>query len=154
MYPWWVLSVTSLGMFLATVNSGTLLIALPDVERALGTSLLTLVWVILAYMVASTVLLLPAGRLADQFGRKRLFVAGMLVFTLSSLGAGFASSGTELILWRIVQGLGGAFVFAMAGALVTDAFPREKLGLAMGTNVMVAAVGLVIGPVLGGWLVG
>ena len=153
-YPWWVLSVTSLGMFLATVNSGTLLIALPDVERALGTSLLTLVWVILAYMVASTVLLLPAGRLADQFGRRRLFVAGMAVFTLASLGAGFADSGTALILWRIVQGIGGAFVFANAGALVTDAFPREKLGLAMGTNTMVAAVGLVIGPVLGGWLVG
>lgn len=152
-YAWWVLSVTSLGMFLATVNSGTLLIALPDVERALGTSLLTLVWVILAYMVASTVLLLPAGRLADQFGRKRLFVAGMAVFTLASLGAGVAGSGTELILWRVVQGVGGAFVFALAGALVTDAFPREKLGLAMGTNTMVAAVGLVIGPVLGGWLV-
>ena len=153
-YPWWVLSVTSLGMFLATVNSGTLLIALPDVERALGTSLLTLVWVILAYMVASTVLVLPAGRLADQLGRRRLFVAGMAVFTIASLGAGFADSGTALIVWRIVQGIGGAFVFANAGALVTDAFPREKLGLAMGTNTMVAAVGLVIGPVLGGWLVG
>ncbi len=153
-YAWWVLSVTSLGMFLATVNSGTLLIALPDVERALGTSLLTLVWVILAYMVASTVLLLPAGRLADRFGRRRLYVAGMAVFTLASLGAGLADSGTALILWRILQGVGGAFVFANSGALVTDASPREKLGLAMGTNTMVAAVGLVIGPVLGGWLVG
>lgn len=152
-YAWWVLSVTSLGMFLATVNSGTLLIALPDVERALGTSLLTLVWVILAYMVASTVFVLPAGRLADQFGRRRLFIGGMAAFTLASLGAGFADSGTTLILWRIVQGIGGAFVFANAGALVTDVFPREKLGLAMGTNSMVAAVGLVIGPVLGGWLV-
>lgn len=153
-YRWWALSVTSLGMFLATVNSGTLLIALPDVERALGTSLLTLVWVILAYMVASTVLLLPAGRLADQFGRKRLYVAGMALFTVASLGAGFAGSGTALILWRVLQGVGGALVFANSGALVTDAFPREQLGLAMGTNVMVAAVGLVIGPVLGGWLVG
>jgi EmrB/QacA subfamily drug resistance transporter len=153
-HRWWVLSVTSLGMFLATVNSGTLLIALPDVERALGTSLLTLVWVILAYMVASTALLLPAGRLADQFGRKRLYVAGMAVFTLASLGAGFADSGTVLILWRILQGIGSAFVFANSGALVTDVFPRRQLGLAMGTNVMVAAVGLVVGPVLGGWLVG
>jgi EmrB/QacA subfamily drug resistance transporter len=153
-YRWWVLSVTSLGMFLATVNSGTLLIALPDVERALDTSLLTLVWVILAYMVASTVLLLPAGRLADQLGRRRLYVIGMALFTLASLGAGFADSGTSLILWRILQGIGGAFVFANSGALVTDAFPRRQLGLAMGTNVMVAAVGLVVGPVLGGWLVG
>jgi EmrB/QacA subfamily drug resistance transporter len=153
-YRWWVLSVTSLGMFLATVNSGTLLIALPDVERELGTSLFTLVWVILAYMVASTVLLLPAGRLADQFGRRRLYVAGLALFTLASLGAGLADSGTALILWRILQGAGGAFVFANSGALVTDAFPRRELGLAMGTNVMVAAVGLVVGPILGGWLVG
>src|SRR5438270_1201367 len=76
-YRWWALSVTSLAMFLATVNSGTLLIALPDVKRGLHTSLLTLVWVILAYMVASTVLVLTAGRLADQFGRRRLFVAGL-----------------------------------------------------------------------------
>jgi EmrB/QacA subfamily drug resistance transporter len=153
-HRWWVLSATSLGMFLATVNSGTLLIALPGVERALGTSLLTLVWVILAYMVASTVLLLPAGRLGDQFGRPRLYVAGMALFTLASIGAGFAESGTSLILWRILQGVGGALVFANAGALVTDAFPRHQLGLAMGTNVMVAAIGLVVGPVLGGWLVG
>jgi EmrB/QacA subfamily drug resistance transporter len=140
-------------MFLATVNSGTLLIALPTLERALGTSLLTLVWVILAYMVATTVLMLPAGRLADQFGRKRLWIVGLVVFGLTSLGAGFAESGTQLIIWRIVQGVGAALLFANAGALVTDVFPREKLGLAMGTNVMVAAAGLVIGPVLGGWLV-
>ncbi len=153
-YRWWVLSVTSLGLFLATVNTGTLLIALPDVERELGVSLLSLIWVILAYMVASTVLLLPAGRLGDQLGRRRLYVAGLALFTLASLGAGFADSGTALILWRIVQGVGGALVFANSGALVTDAFPREQLGLAMGTNTMVAAVGLVIGPVLGGWLVG
>lgn len=152
-YRWWVLSVTSLGLFLATVNTGTLLIALPDVERELGVSLLSLIWVILAYMVASTVLLLPAGRLGDQLGRKRLYVAGLALFTLASLGAGLADSGTALILWRIVQGVGGALVFANSGALVTDAFPREQLGLAMGTNTMVAAVGLVIGPVLGGWLV-
>ncbi|MGD9695079.1 MAG: MFS transporter [Thermoleophilia bacterium] len=153
-YRWWVLSVTSLGMFLATVNSGTLLIALPDVERALGTSLLTLVWVILAYMVASTVLLLPAGRLADRVGRTRLYVAGLALFTIASFGAGLADGGTALIVWRVVQGVGGAFVFANSGALVTDAFPRHQLGLAMGTNVMVAAVGLVVGPILGGWLVG
>jgi EmrB/QacA subfamily drug resistance transporter len=81
-------------------------------------------------------------------------VAGLALFTLASLGAGFADSGTALILWRIVQGVGGALVFANSGALVTDAFPRGQLGLAMGTNTMVAAAGLVVGPVLGGWLVG
>jgi EmrB/QacA subfamily drug resistance transporter len=152
-YKWWALSCTSLGMLLATINSGTLIIALPDLERSLGTTLLQLVWVILVYMIASTVLVLTAGRLADLFGRKKAYVGGFLVFALASLGAGFASGGTELILWRIVQGIGGAFLFANSAAIVTDAFPREQLGLAMGTNTMVAAVGLVIGPVLGGALV-
>ena len=108
---------------------------------------------ILAYMIASTVLVLTAGRLSDLFGRKQAYVGGFVVFALASLGAGFAGSGTELILWRIVQGVGAAFLFANAAALVTDAFPREQLGLAMGTNTMVAAVGLVLGPVLGGALV-
>jgi EmrB/QacA subfamily drug resistance transporter len=152
-YKWWALSCTSLGMLLATINSGTLIIALPDLERALGTGILELVWVILAYMIASTVLVLTAGRLSDLFGRKRAYVGGFLLFGIASLGAGFAGGGAVLILWRIAQGVGGAFLFANAGALVTDAFPREQLGLAMGTNTMVAAVGLVIGPVLGGALV-
>ncbi len=152
-YKWWALSCTSLGMLLATINSGTLIIALPDLERSLHTSLLELVWVILTYMIASTVLVLSAGRLSDQFGRKKAYVAGFLVFALASLGAGFAANGTQLILWRILQGIGGSFLFANSAAIVTDAFPREQLGLAMGTNTMVAAVGLVIGPVLGGALV-
>jgi EmrB/QacA subfamily drug resistance transporter len=152
-YKWWALSCTSLGMLLATINSGTLIIALPDLERALGTSILSLVWVILAYMISSTVLVLFAGRLSDLFGRKQAYVAGFVAFAVASLGAGFSANGTELIVWRIVQGIGGAFLFANSSALVTDAFPREQLGLAMGTNAMVAAVGLVIGPVLGGALV-
>jgi len=152
-YKWWALSCTCLGMLLATVNSGTLVIALPDLEKALGVDLLTLVWVILAFMIASTVLVLTFGRLSDLFGRKRAFVAGFVVFTAASLGAGFATGGTDLILWRIVQGIGGALLFANASALVTDAFPREQLGVAMGTNVMVAGIGLVLGPVLGGALV-
>jgi EmrB/QacA subfamily drug resistance transporter len=152
-YKWWALSCTSLGMLLATINSGTLIIALPDLERSLHTSLLELVWVILVYMIASTVLVLSAGRLSDQFGRKKAYVGGFVLFALASLGAGFSGSGTELILWRIVQGIGGAFLFANSAAIVTDAFPKEQLGMAMGTNTMVAAIGLVIGPVLGGALV-
>src|SRR3954447_15363886 len=152
-YKWWALSCTSVGMLLAATNSGTLIIALPDLERALHTTLLGLVWVILAYMIASTVLVLTAGRLSDLFGRKKAYVGGFLVFAAASFGAGFSGSGTELILWRIVQGIGGAFLFANAAALVTDAFPKRELGLAMGTNTMVAAIGLVLGPVLGGALV-
>jgi EmrB/QacA subfamily drug resistance transporter len=152
-YKWWALSCTSLGMLLATINSGTLIIALPDLGKALHTTILSLVWVILAYMIASTVLVLMAGRLSDLFGRKRAYVLGFVVFGAASLGAGFSGNGEVLIAWRILQGIGGAFLFANAGALVTDAFPREQLGVAMGTNTMVAAIGLVLGPVLGGVLV-
>jgi EmrB/QacA subfamily drug resistance transporter len=152
-YKWWALSCTSLGMLLAATNSGTLIIALPDLERSLHTSLLALVWVILAYLIAATVLVLTAGRLSDLFGRKRAYVGGFLLFALASLGAGFSPDATVLILWRILQGIGSAFLFANAAALVTDAFPKEHLGLAMGANTMVAAIGLVLGPVLGGALV-
>src|SRR5438132_12347547 len=111
-YKWWALSCTSLGMLLATVNSGTLIIALPDLGRSLHTTLLQLVWVILAYMIASTVLVLTAGRLSDLFGRKRAYLLGFAIFAATSLGAGFAADGTELILWRIAQGIGGALIFA------------------------------------------
>jgi EmrB/QacA subfamily drug resistance transporter len=152
-YRWWALSCTSLGMLLAATNSGTLIIALPDLERSLHASLLALVWVILAYLIAATVLVLMAGRLSDLFGRKRAYVGGFLLFAFASLGAGFSSDATVLILWRILQGIGSAFLFANAAALVTDAFPKRQLGLAMGANTMIAAVGLVLGPVLGGALV-
>src|SRR4051812_47334176 len=152
-YKWWALSVTSLGMLLATITSGTPIIALPDLERSLHTTLRQLVWVILAYMIASTVLVLTAGRLSDMFGRKRAYVLGFAVFAAASLGAGFSADGTQLILWRVAQGIGGAFLFANAAAILTDAVPRAQLRLAMGTNTMIAAVGLVIGPVLGGALV-
>ena len=152
-YKWWALSCTSLGMLLAATNSGTLIIALPDLERSLHASLLALVWVILAYLIAATVLVLMAGRLSDLFGRKRAYVGGFLLFAFASLGAGFAPNADVLILWRVLQGIGSAFLFANAAALVTDAFPKEELGLAMGTNTMVAAIGLAIGPVLGGALV-
>jgi EmrB/QacA subfamily drug resistance transporter len=152
-YKWWALSCTSLGMLLAATNSGTLIIALPDLERSLHASLLALVWVILAYLIAATVLVLLAGRLSDLFGRKRAYVGGFIVFAAASLGAGFSPNAEVLIVWRVLQGIGSAFLFANAAALVTDAFPREELGLAMGTNTMVAAIGLAIGPVLGGALV-
>jgi EmrB/QacA subfamily drug resistance transporter len=152
-YKWWALSCTSLGMLLAATNSGTLIIALPNLERSLHASLLALVWVILAYLIAATVLVLMAGRLSDLFGRKRAYVGGFVAFALASLGAGFSGDATVLIVWRVLQGIGSAFLFANAAALVTDAFPREQLGLAMGANTMVAAVGLVLGPVLGGALV-
>src|ERR1700742_3741980 len=129
-YKWWALSCTSLGMLLAATNSGTLIIALPDLARSLHTGLLQLVWVILAYMISSTVLVLTAGRLSDLFGRKRAYVSGFLLFAAASFGAGFAQGGTDLIVWRVIQGIAAALLFANAAAVVTDAFPKQELGMA------------------------
>src|SRR4029077_8507899 len=93
-----------------------------------------------------------AGRMADMFGRKNLFVIGSGVFGLASLASGFSTSGSELIIFRIVQGAAGAFMMANSSAIVTDAFPRKQLGLALGTNMIVAAVGTILGTILGGVL--
>jgi EmrB/QacA subfamily drug resistance transporter len=149
---WWILSVTSLGSLLSALNFSTLIIALPDLLKGLHASLLQAMWVMLSYMVAQTVMVLMAGSLADRYGRKRLYITGMLLFTVISLAAGFAENATLLILFRIMQGIGGAMVMANSTAIVADAFPKEELGRALGINIMVVAVGQIIGPVLGGWL--
>lgn len=149
---WVLLSITSLGSLLSALNFSTLIIALPELLKGLNASLLQAMWVMLAYMVSQTVMVLMAGSLADRFGRKRVYIAGMLLFTVVSLAAGFAGNAPLLIIMRIFQGIGGAMVMANSTAIVADAFPREELGRALGINIMVVAVGQIIGPVLGGWL--
>ncbi len=151
-YKWLALSVTSLGALVASMNSGTLIIALPTLLRDLHTSLLDLIWILLAYNLTQTVLVLNVGRFSDMWGRKRLFVLGFAVFTAAALLAGMTSSVGWLIALRALQGVGGAFMIANSSAIVTDAFPRSELGLAIGTNQMMVAVGLILGPILGGWL--
>ena len=149
---WWVLSVTSLGALLSALNFSTLLIALPDLIRSLHTSLLQAMWIMLAYMVAQTVVVLMAGSMADLFGRRKLYIIGMASFTVVSLLAGFAPNAGWLIFLRVLQGVAGAMIMANSTAIVADVFPREELGSALGVNVTVVAVGQIIGPVLGGWL--
>jgi EmrB/QacA subfamily drug resistance transporter len=151
-YRWWALSCTSLGALMATLNAGTLIIALPVLLRSLHTDLLTLVWVLLSYMLVQTVLVLTAGRIADMVGRKRLYVMGFAIFGLAGLLSGFCTTGTQLIVTRAIQGAAGAFMLANSSAIVTDAFPRKQLGLALGTNMIVASVGSILGTILGGWL--
>ncbi len=151
-YRWWLLAVTSLGALLASLTSGTLVIALPDILRDLHTDLFSLLWIVVGYTIVTTVLVLNAGRLADKFGRARAYMVGMAIFTLASIGCGVAPDATTLILGRVVQGVGGAFMFATSSALVTDAFPRRELGRALGINAMVVGAGLILGPILGGWL--
>jgi EmrB/QacA subfamily drug resistance transporter len=149
---WWILSVTSLGSLLSALNFSTLIIALPDLIKGLHASLLQAMWIMLAYMVAQTVVVLMAGSLADRLGRKKLYLWGMIVFTIASFVAGFMATAEWLIILRILQGIGGAMVMANSTAIVADAFPKKELGRALGVNIMVVAVGQIIGPVLGGWL--
>jgi len=151
-YRWWALGVTSVGALLAALNMSTLVIALPAMVRSLHAGLLDVVWVLLAYMLAQTAAVLTVGRLGDMWGRKRLYTAGFALFTAMALAAGFASSTWLLIALRAVAGVGGALMVANSGAIVTDAFPRRELGVALGINAMVVGVGAAVGPVLGGWL--
>lgn len=151
-HKWWVLSVTSVGALLSALNFSTLIIALPALIRGLHATLLQAMWVMLAYMVAQTIIVLMAGSLADWYGRSRVFFAGALLFVLVSLISGFAIHASWLIFLRVVQGIGGALMMANAMALVADAFPKYELGRALGINAMVVAVGQIVGPVLGGFL--
>jgi EmrB/QacA subfamily drug resistance transporter len=151
-YKWWVLGVTSIGALLASLTSGTLVIALPDILRDLHTDLFALLWIVVGYTLVVSVLVLNAGRLADMVGRARSYSVGFVIFTVASALAATSGSATELIAWRLLQGVGGALLMANSAALVADAFPRNQLGRALGINAMVVGVGLILGPVLGGVL--
>jgi EmrB/QacA subfamily drug resistance transporter len=153
-YRWWVLGVTSLGALLASLTSGTLVIALPDILRDLHTDLFALLWIVVGYTLVATAFVLNAGRLADMFGRARSYTLGFIVFTIASVLAAVAPDAALLIAARIIQGIGGALLMATSAALVTDAFPRKELGRALGINAMVVGAGLILGPILGGWLTG
>jgi EmrB/QacA subfamily drug resistance transporter len=151
-YRWWVLLVTSIGALIASLTSGTLIIALPDILRDLHTDLFALMWIVLGYTLVATVLVLNAGRIADMFGRARTYTIGFAIFTVASVFCAIAADPLQLVAGRIVQGVGGAFLMANSAALVTDAFPRRELGRALGINAMVVGAGQILGPILGGFL--
>ncbi|NNM67543.1 MAG: MFS transporter [Spirochaetales bacterium] len=155
--PWSVLSVTTMGTFLASIQSSALVLTLPDVMVGLKTDFSTILWVLLGYLLMSTALVPLIGRLSDLYGRKTFYLIGFLIFTLASLGAGFAQAswqGWDLVIWRLVQGLGAALLFANSTALVTDAFGKNKTGTALGINQIASAAGFVLGPLVGGLLTG
>jgi EmrB/QacA subfamily drug resistance transporter len=151
-YRWVVLGVTSLGALLASLTSGTLIIALPDILRDLHTNLFALLWIVIGYTLVATVLVLNAGQIADQIGRARSYTAGFAIFTAASVACALAPTDVLLIGGRVLQGIGGALLMANSTALVTDAFPRRELGRALGINAMIIGAGQVLGPILGGWL--
>jgi len=151
-YKWLALSCTTLGALLSVLNSSTLTVALPVISRDLHSSLEIIMWTLMIYMLAITVLVPSIGRFADIIGRKKLYVSGFAIFTCSSLLCGIINSGGQLVAARFVQAVGGSLMLATSTAIVTDAFPATQLGTALGINVMVISAGAVIGPILGGIL--
>jgi EmrB/QacA subfamily drug resistance transporter len=130
------------------------MITLPDIMKSLNASMSLITWVIMSYMLALTVLVPSIGRIADMVGRKKLYVAGFAIFTVGSMLCGLSNSGMELLIFRLIQAVGGSLMIANSTAIVTDAFPRNELGMALGINSMVISVASVIGPILGGFLAG
>lgn len=162
-YKWIALSNTTLGVLMASLNSSILIIALPVIFAGLKVNPLAggqtglLLWVLLGFNVATTVFLVTFGRLSDIFGRVKLYNVGFLIFTIGSVLCSVTwSTGTagelELIIFRLVQGVGGAFLFSNSAAILTDAFPSNQRGLALGLNQIAAVGGGVLGLVIGGLL--
>ncbi len=154
-YQWTALSVTTVGALLGAIQGSALLIALPNILTELHTTFLTIVWVLLGYLLIVTVLTPIIGRLADLWGRKRLYNSGFVAFTVGSLIAGLAQPqfhGADLIVGRVVQGSGAALLITNSTVIVTDAFRKGDVGLGLGVNQIAGAAGFLIGPIIGGLL--
>jgi MFS family permease len=162
-YKWIALSNTTLGVLMATINQSIVLIALPNIFHGIGVDPLAasntsyLLWMFMGFLVVSAVLVVSFGRLGDMFGRVRMYNMGFAVFTAASIllaitWFGGPRAALWLIIWRIVQGIGGAFLFANSTAILTDAFPANQRGTALGMNSIAAIAGSFIGLLLGGVL--
>ena len=162
-YKWIALSNTTLGVLMVTINSSIVLIALPDIFRGVGINPLQpgnttiLLWMMMGFMVVTAVLVVSFGRLGDMFGRVRMFNMGFAIFSVFSILLSVSwmqgtAAGWYLIIMRILQGIGGAMLFANSSAILTDAFPANQRGMALGLNQVAAIAGSFIGLVLGGVL--
>jgi len=147
-----VLLVATMASFLFPFMGSAVNIALPRLGKELSLDAVMLGWVATAYLLSSAAFLVPFGRIADIYGRKRIFTLGIVIFTLSSLFAGMANSATMLISFRVLQGIGGAMLAGTAVALLTTVFPANERGKVLGINVAATYLGLSLGPVLGGVL--
>lgn len=151
--PWIVLLVLTLGFFMILLDTTIVNIAIPDIEKGLSTSFDQVLWILNAYILVYAVLLITAGRMGDIYGAKNLFVAGLVIFTVSSAACGLARNPTELILFRVTQGVGGAVLTPQTLSVITTIFPPDRRGAAFGIWGAVAGVAAVVGPTLGGFLV-
>ena len=149
-YKWIVLVNTTTGILMAAMDSSIVTIALPEITRKLDATVVETMWVVMGYQLVITAMLLPFARLADMKGRVGAYNVGFALFTLASVLCGFAQTGTQLVFFRLLQGVGAALLFSNGTALVTDAFPSEQRGFALGINQMVGISGFILGTVLGG----
>jgi EmrB/QacA subfamily drug resistance transporter len=147
---WWTLIAVSVGMFMLLLDITVVNVALPDIQRSLHSSFRDLQWVVNAYSLTLAAFLLTAGALADLFGRRRVFVLGLIVFTLSSAACGLSTSPLMLNLARAVQGVGGGMMFATSLALIAEAFRGKDRGIAFGVYGGTIGAAVAVGPVIGG----
>jgi MFS family permease len=162
-YKWIVLSNTTLGMLLASINASIVLISLPAIFRGIGLNPLApanvsyLLWMLMGYLVVTAVLVVFFGRLGDMFGRVRIYNLGFAVFTVAAIALSFdpfhfGPGALWLIGWRVIQGVGGAMLMASSAAILTDAFPANQRGMALGVNMVAAVAGSFLGLLIGGVL--
>lgn len=150
---WWVLGVMTLVAFITNVDATIVIVGLPRLMLGLHITVTTGLWTLTAYIITSTVFLLPAGRWSDVIGSKRIFMLGLLIFTVATMLCGYAPSGALLITFRFIQGIGAALALATATPIIVHAFPKEQLGRALGINSTAWVIGSIVGPVAGGVLV-
>jgi EmrB/QacA subfamily drug resistance transporter len=147
-----VLLVTTIAAFSSTFGMSSVNIALPSIGKEFLMDAILLSWVTTAYLLASAIFLVPFGKIADIYGRKRIFTYGFLIFTVASVGSAISNSAAMLICFQILQGIGGAATFCVGAALLTSVFPSKELGKVLGINVAAVYIGLSAGPFLGGFL--
>ena len=152
-YKWYVMAATGMGIFLGTIDGSIVNITLPTMVEYFETSVSTIQWVVLGYLLTVSTLMLSVGRLADIKGKKPVYTVGFVVFIISSLLCGLSQTIQTLIAARVLQGIGASMVMALGMAIVTESFPPEERGRALGLTGAIVSIGLVIGPTLGGLIV-
>src|SRR5579863_1695080 len=146
----WTLLIVSVGLFMVVLDNLIVSVALPSIHRQLGASLSSLEWTVNAYVLAYAVLLLTGAALGDRFGRKRMFIAGIILFTAASAGSALAPTMGVLIATRAAQGIGAAIVTPLTLTLLADSFPAESRGLALGVWSGISGIAVALGPLVGG----